>query len=1030
MKLRYKILVPFIIMLGCINAIIHYYWLPQYEKTVSAYLRQSEQNYLELLGLSLAPDLLAGDLGKVHSTLNNVLTSQEAWQRLLLVNGEGERIYPFQEVEFKDVKKLNVFEEDINHLGRKIGSLKAVIDISGVLGRGLEEIRRLELLLIALLAIVSIIGVLIQFFWIKRPLTKLSEGLNQLSRGNYDVAFPKPSRDEIGKLTRSFENMKEKLKLREEQLQADRLRTSAIISNAGEAIFTIDYNGLIQDFNQAAEVIFGYKRDEIIGRNMRLLIPEPIRSQQDFFIRLYYMDSSGSDSSKGREAVAVDKSGKRIHVWLSIAEVRELKERLFVAALMDLSELKQAENELKRHRDHLEELVTEQTRELVEAKEEAETANEAKSEFLANMSHEIRTPINGIIGMTELLADTVLNEEQGDYLKIINSEANSLLGLVNDILDLSKLEAGKMFYERIPFRIRSLVEDLAEGLAFRALEKELDFNLYIAPEIDGNLIGDPVRLRQIILNLAVNALKFTEKGEISIFAEVEDVSAEELTVRFDVIDTGIGIRIEKQKMIFDSFTQADSSTTRMYGGTGLGTTITKQLVDAMGGKIGLQSRAKGGTRFWFTITFPKERSEEAGGDTGRGVLSGVRAVVVDHNRTNSMILFNYLTWAGAEVVVSSSAQDAAGWLEGFAEKGEQVDMVVINDQLIGPGKKLLPEKVETTLKEIDVSVLVVGSLVGAVEPETVARHKNSAYVTKPIMRDRLIQAAARALDISWKPPFLKRAIENSPKFQEIPAHVLLVEDYPTNQVVAMRHLKSAGFQVDLAENGSQAVDLFRQNKYDLILMDIQMPVMDGFEATRTIRAIEEENRAKEKYLGAAPDHTPIMAMTAHALKRHEEKCLAAGMDGFITKPLRKSHLLRQMGEWLGQGSEDHSPRPATPVAASEGVPLPFDDVLDEFDQDRDFLVEVITEFMRSVRETAPILKTAAAGSDAKTIIDRGHAIKGGAANLRAEKIVTVAKGLGEKAREGDFASVERLADRLLAEINQLDEYLRKVVNLS
>ena len=350
MKLRYKILVPFIIMLGCINAIIHFYWLPQYEKTVSAYLRQSEQKYLELLGLSLAPDLLAGDLGKVHSTLNNVMTSQEAWQRLLLVNGEGERIYPFQEVEFKDVNKLNVFERDINHLGHKIGSLKAVIDISGVLGRGMEEIRRLELLLIALLAIVSIIGVLIQFFWIKRPLNKLSEGLNQLSHGNYDVAFPKPSRDEIGKLTRSFENMKDKLKLREEQLQADRLRTSAIISNAGEAIFTIDYNGLIQDFNQAAEVIFGYKRDEIIGRNMRLLIPEPIRSQQDFFIRHYYMDSSGSDSSKGREAVAVDKSGKRIHVWLSIAEVRELKERLFVVALMDLSELKQAENELKRHR--------------------------------------------------------------------------------------------------------------------------------------------------------------------------------------------------------------------------------------------------------------------------------------------------------------------------------------------------------------------------------------------------------------------------------------------------------------------------------------------------------------------------------------------------------------------------------------------------------------------------------------------------------------------------------------------------------
>ncbi|MBW2092373.1 MAG: response regulator, partial [Deltaproteobacteria bacterium] len=532
---------------------------------------------------------------------------------------------------------------------------------------------------------------------------------------------------------------------------------------------------------------------------------------------------------------------------------------------------------------------------LQQAKAAAEAASRAKSEFLANMSHEIRTPLNGIIGMIELASDTDLDDNQRNIVHTISAEADSLLGLINDILDFSKIEAGMLELEEIPFDLRVLIEDLANSIAPRAEQKGLEFISYLSPDVPSRLIGDPARLRQILVNLTGNSLKFTHQGEIYLKGEIIQDLGDKYKFRFTVKDTGIGIPRDKQAMIFEGFTQADGSTTREYGGTGLGTTISKQLTELMGGEIGLESEEGQGSTFWFTVVLAKPKGlqllapEEVN-------LNGLRVLVVDDNQTNRFILTKYLSSWGCRPVGVSGGSGALSLLEESVSSQRPFGLILLDLQMPGMSGFEVAREIKHRKELKSIPIIVLTSIGRLGDGKNCIDIGIEGYLTKPVKRDELRKAIESVLGL-----FMMKESKLAPKLvtrhtiaedyrKEI--QILLAEDYPTNQQVAMRHLTNAGYQVDLVENGKEAVEAFKLKHYDLILMDIEMPIMDGYEATRVIRSMEaayKKETEEEGVIGVTK--TPIVAMTAHAMKDYKEKCLEVGMDDYIAKPLKRKKLL-------------------------------------------------------------------------------------------------------------------------------------------
>ncbi len=624
------------------------------------------------------------------------------------------------------------------------------------------------------------------------------------------------------------------------------------------AIFTVDTDGIVTSINRTALEILGLHQDEIIGKPCTTFALSPCLEK----CGLYTSDISKPITNT--ESIIRTKQGEIRTIIKNADLIHDADGKIIggIESFEDITERKQARIEL------------------VKAKNAAEAATRAKAEFLANMSHEIRTPLNAIYGMTSLLLDTPLNTEQQDFVNTIHGGSDTLLAVINDILDFSKLEAGKVELEQLPFYVRDCVETALDLLTEKASEKMLDMAYLIEPATPPVIIGDVTHVRQILVNLLSNAIKFTESGEVVVKVSTKLIKDDRYQVQFSVRDTGIGIPADKLNRLFKSFSQVDSSTTRKYGGTGLGLAISSKLAQAMGGRMWVESETGKGSTFYFTILVDVD--PDAKPLTSQSVqpqLEGKRVLIVDDNATNRLILTKQTESWGMKPQAVSSGKEALFLLK----EGHVFDIGILDMQMPEMDGFTLAEEIETIYHENNLPIIILSSM-GRTKPR--AGDKNiSAFLNKPIKTSSLFNVLLST--IGSTPTRIVKP-EKILKFEESmgtrhPLRILLAEDNPVNQKVALLFLKRLGYLADVAGNGLEALQALKRQSYDVVLMDIQMPEMDGDEATRKIR--EDWPKEQQPY---------IIAMTAHALEGDREKYLSLGMDSYVTKPVKLDELVKAL----------------------------------------------------------------------------------------------------------------------------------------
>jgi PAS domain S-box-containing protein len=791
--------------------------------------------------------------------------------------------------------------------GETAGSIVLISDL-GALHAKIRQYTEISALVIVLSLLATLLVSSRLIGLITAPILQLAKIAGRVStQEDYTLRAVASSRDEVGTLVTAFNQMLERIQergtalkgandqlelrvdertrqlqeevndrmLAEERLSEERGILRALIDNVPDFMYVKDAQGRFVVANASLAHSMGVTNPaELVHKTDFDFYPKELASA-------YQQDEQKLIDSRqalfNREEEAVDCLGNKI--WLLTTKVPLFDKAGQITGIAgvgrDITQRQKVEHEMQR------------------AKEAAEAASRAKSEFLANMSHEIRTPLNGVMGMTDLALDTQLTAEQRDYLETVKASSDSLLTVINDILDFSKIEAGKIDLEAVDFNLRESLESTLKTVALRADEKALELMCDVAPEVPEFVRGDSTRLRQVIINLVGNAIKFTAKGEVAVKVGVEKREGADWILRFTVSDTGIGVPEEKRELIFAPFSQADTSTTRQYGGTGLGLTISTRLVEMMGGKIWVESEVGRGSQFHFTARLgaADAKAINAGTASTVALLRGVKVLLVDDNRTNRRILEEMMLHWKMKPVSVEDGQEALDQLSAAREAGEPFGLILTDMHMPKMDGFTLIERIRERPELATATIMMLTSAGHRGDAARCQELGVAAYLLKPIRQLELREAIARVVGTREHEsaiPLITRFSLHDPLDSSRSLRVLLAEDNPVNQRLALRLLEKRGHRVALAGNGREALDALEKEKFDLVFMDVQMPELDGLAATANIRE-------KEKGSGL---HQPIIALTAHAMKGDREKCLAAGMDGYLTKPIRPQELEEILDDYV------------------------------------------------------------------------------------------------------------------------------------